>query len=448
LTVYRHPIRPPRRSPRLVASLLVFSACLLAGNAGLTLLYLDASSSGGRVVASDAAGVIASRFYDTVNEAIVTGDTGPVAQLLAPEFVGYSGHHGPPTGRGELLASVEQIRALAPGLRLRAVAVSAALDDVTLQVDVTGTETGAFLGLVPPSELATWGWGPIETVRIVGGLIAARTSGADAGLKLIAQTALPRVDPATRWVVALLRLTLEPDTAITVDNADATRFWSVESGALSMSMDHRQTEHHEGLLAGGKPVLEPSPVLADPPDHLAVGDGLLTLPWQRFRAANAGSSPLSVLVAVLVPTSMTSYAPETFVWQVRLNAKGPAGLPEGVGEDMLSITLAPNAADELALGQMTLSPEAILTWPSIDRPTVLAVDRGQLKLAVPPVGASSVRADGTNRDASELLLQDGDNALVSAGTAMTWTATTMDPTVVFVLTLGPSSGRIPATPVS
>lgn len=222
------PISSIRQRDRLVACLLVLTACLLLGNIGLTLIYIDAGSTADPAsAAADPDLEVAYRFYDAVNAVLRSGDTAPMAALLAPEFVDTSRSNGRTVGRTELLDGLVRLRSLAPELTLRVddVSMPSARAEVVVHLTVAGIGIASFLGLAPPAELANGGWGPVETLRIVDGLVVERWTNAAAAtvLKQIAQTTFPREDSPSQWIVALLRLTLNPRAAILIDNADAAR---------------------------------------------------------------------------------------------------------------------------------------------------------------------------------------------------------------------------------
>lgn len=102
----------------------------------------------------------------------------------------------------------------------------------------------------------------------------------------------------------------------------------------------------------------------------------------------------------------------------------------------------------LALGWAALAPGATLTWPRVDWPVVVAVERGQLALTAPAPGTAVVRADGSSWHTNEALLQRGDSARVGEQGVITWRATGDAPAVVLVLTLGPAEAGADATPLA
>lgn len=444
---------PAGRSRRLVVGLLAFTALLLVVDAALTALYLGREPAVAVVVADGAgAAGVAARFYAAVDAALQTGNTEPVAELLAPEFAQYPARDGVPRGRTDLLAGLDRLRTLAPGLRLRvdAVSVPSADGGVTVHLAVSGAESGAFLGLPLPTELAAWGWGPTERLRIRDGLVVERWGAADsrAAAAPVAQTGLPFGGPAGQWIVALLRLTLASHAAVEVHNVDAARLLVSETGTVAITV-YREQPVRQPPYDGRGPVAEPSPIPADPPIGLAAGDDLLTVPAEHYQLANIAEQPASLLVVVRAPAIGTMDAAGAFIPRVRVDPVAADEQRTGASEDVLGIALVPRVGPEvLELGRVELAPGATLTWPAGDRPILLAVDRGQIRLTADRPGFSATRADGGSWSADEAYLPSGGSASLFAPVDMAWRTTSGEPAVVFVLTLSPDSPErvVAATP--
>jgi hypothetical protein len=441
-SVVRSPIAPRGHTSRLVACLLALTVCLLIGNIGLTALYLGANSAVEGQFTTDAATVTsARRFYDAVNAAIRTGETTPVAALLAPEFIDSSRSVGAPAGSAEVLARLVRLRALAPELTLRVDDVSAlpVPGEVLVHLTVAGGATASFLGLAPPRELTNWGWGPVETLRIMDGLIVERWSTSIPAMVLepLSQTTLPGGIPPTQWVVALLRITVEAESAFTIDNGEVTRDLLIESGSLTVTVEQPRAR---GLTPNGSgmAMAAPSPVAAAAPRKLAPGDSLLAIPWGSYSLVNTGSSPGVLLAVVRVPTWENASTAEAFGWRVRLMPMLATDQRSGIQEELLTIALVPGTVGNgLAVGRVTLAPRETLTWPPLGRLAILAVAQGQLQVSAPRE-IDTVRADGRSWSDEEMLLQGGDGTVVSAAQSMTWRATSDEPASILIVTLGPS----------
>ena len=81
---------------------------------------------------------VARRFYEAVNTAIATGDPAPLQAIVADDFVAGDSLLGIPTGRAGLEATLADLHATSPTIRLEIAALVASGDRVMARIDIAG----------------------------------------------------------------------------------------------------------------------------------------------------------------------------------------------------------------------------------------------------------------------------------------------------------------------
>lgn len=435
----------PRRPRGLVAILLGLTACLLAGDIAFVAFSLASPLGLATARGEDApAATVARRFYAAVDATIQSGDAASLGELVDPLYREHPERgDAQSSSRETLIASVLQLRALAPALRIAVTSATTTDGDafVTVRLQVTGAGQGAFLGLALPDELATGGWGPVEIVRVVHGRVAERWNWPESTARLqpLAVTHLPPTDGTAR-AVSLMRVTLAPHTELRITNGLATRFVLVESGALTIRIDNPRP---------GNPVPPPSTSLpvpaaaADTPPGarlLAPHDGQLTLPGNRGTLANDGATLASLLVITRFGAGSGTAASSDMMTAAQADLAAITSIGPGlIDGTLLGVTsLATREAQTLAVGQIIVPPDSSLTWAVPQSSMMIAVDQGQVVLTGDTGLTTGTRADGRPWQQGASPLTAGDAvAIVAAATVRCQTATL--PTTVLMLTFSPTN---------
>ena len=343
-------------------------------------------------------------------------------------------------GRDGLYQSLLALRSVAPDARLvvDSVEASAEGDLLSVRVHVVGAESAAFLDLAPPVELAGWGWGPLELLRVSDGLISERWAGSADGTllePLVTCDPVPFEMPTVQRVAALVRIVIAPETQFRIADLLSTRFLFVESGAVSVGVTPQDPAAPSYSVRTGA-------TIDDPPSHtesvepLASGEHLSTRSKSTTVIANQGSQPASLLVVTwyvmsTVAAPQAGPAAQVFDDVAKLNESGrPA-----VSARLLALGVAPvtnNAG--CALGRVTMPAGSTLTWQS-NRSVLIAVDDGRLLISTRDVRIDGTRATGEPWYGESTTLSAGDGAHVMAGTGFTWRNTGNVPATVIVLTM-------------
>jgi SnoaL-like domain/Cupin domain len=247
-------------------TLLVVTLCLAVA-ASVTLLNIGIALSDPGVVASNSRPVeanakLARDFYTAINDAIRTGDDGDLNSIVTPDFAWCLDCPGQSTTREGLKRYLISLHRTAPDARLAVDSVVAGEDIVAARVRVTS------YSLVGEPVL----WGPLDTLRIAGGLIAERRNGPD-GITLAEPLLRARFDslPPAVTGVAMARLIfplgsgmeglLSPGPTILVveSGAIAVRIACcgrvVRAGSVETSMGNGATTLHQGdaaIIPSGK----------------------------------------------------------------------------------------------------------------------------------------------------------------------------------------------------
>jgi hypothetical protein len=173
--------RPPSRSSRTGdrrrvgkrhSAFLLLTICLALATAVALLgagdALTDAGTAAPRAGPAAANAQLVHDFYAAVNEAIRTGDAYALDTLVAPDVAWCSPCPGQSPTRAGLKRYLTDLHRTAPEARLAVESVVAGFPDtVTARVRISGYPT---MGASTP-------WGPVDTLRLAGGLIAERRSG-------------------------------------------------------------------------------------------------------------------------------------------------------------------------------------------------------------------------------------------------------------------------------
>jgi hypothetical protein len=406
-------------------------------------------------------------FYDAANEVLATGDTAPLDELVAPDFVEHPARLGE-SGREGLAEALVWRHAVFPGLRLEVDDVRAAGDDaVAVRVHAAGAETGAFIGRQVSATLAAWG--PIELLRIVGGRVAERWG--DPGdvtlLPPLWQTTLHASSVDAPWVVALRRLTWEPGAELTVAENPATWFLLIEAGELTVFAEADSAV--ATVESGGAHMTDAAVWRTIPPDRSATlvpGAIFSITPDIHFVARNSGTgAAIALLVALWTPARAAAlYLPTVGAIQAgdpRLAALGldpqaarDAALAPGVAMQVLTTAtgVLTSLGSSVAMGVVTLAPGAALPFGD-GGPLVLAVEAGAVEVDASDVTRWAIGVDGWTHElpAAWVIAEDGTQealsghapltpgteAMLTAGTAHVWNAYGNAPATFVVVAVNP-----------
>jgi hypothetical protein len=377
--------RPPSRAPRTGARrragarrpvLLVLALCLALATgvallgAGAALTAPGAAAPGAGPAAANAA--LVREFYAAVNDAIGTGDAAALDPLVAPAFAWCR----PCPGQSPTLAGLKRYLAAlhrtAPEARLAVESVVAGdQGTVTAWVRVAGYPA---VGDAPP-------WGPVDTLRLAGGLIAERRSGPDdlALADPLLRTQLGALPPAVTGM-ALARLTFSPGAGVAGLLSAGPTLVVVESGALAV-----QIASGGRVLRGGADGGEATPVANDAglTAVLRPGDAAIVPSGVRHALAQQGTEPAVAVGATLVfveayrdsrprqelkpffpPEGAVRESPQQNLPEVRPLAGG-------------AVAAWPTGPVRVALGRVVLGPGGRVV-PAAGESLLLAVEAGSL----------------------------------------------------------------------
>jgi hypothetical protein len=364
--------------------------CLLALATALALLGVAATRPPPRAVpgaarAGPAARAAVRGFYDAVNAAIATGETAPLAAVLAPDYAERAADGAAVPGRAALERAVRALHAVSPGLRLEPEVVAAEGDRAAARVRVAGGGATAFLGLA----LAGWiPWGPVDLFRLAGGRVAERASaGGPPGLLEPLVAAPVELGPPADRAVSVARVTLAPGGWRCAPGVDGLHLLVVEAGEVAVAVDAAP-----GATLG-----------ADPP-VLDSGDWRFLPERGAYEVRNLGSGPAVLLEVLATATTATQV--------------GACAVAEGAttrvlaGGQAVAVAGGPVA---VAAGRVVLPPGGRLAWAGPAGAVLLAVEAGTLGLAA--AGAPWVRrgAGGAEAAGGAATLAAGDGALLDEG---------------------------------
>ena len=149
-------------------------------------------------------------------------------------------------------------------------------DRVAVRLSIQGNDRPVFLGLPLRGNLAPWA--QVDFLRVADGQIVEMQAAGDLPtlVEPLGRTALETVPPAP-YRLGLVRLTLEPSTAIPALSAEGPMFLLVESGTLVVHVD--QPSRVQGPGRAGDPGR----------DELRAAGAIVLSPGERIAlAANTG----------------------------------------------------------------------------------------------------------------------------------------------------------------
>ncbi len=162
----------------VLAWFLMALSCLLAGLAFVTVRPAPVAT-GSPATAANQATVL--RFYEAVNAVIATGDSAPLAAVLAPDYAESDPTGALVPGRAALEDSLRTLHAIAPDLRLDTADLVGDGDRVVAVVATRGTEQVTALGLPLIVPIV---WGPVDVLRVTDGRIAERVGAMEPDMAL------------------------------------------------------------------------------------------------------------------------------------------------------------------------------------------------------------------------------------------------------------------------
>ena len=410
--------------PLLLGTLILF---VLGGTALFLAVMIDAPATARANTGSENE-AIARRFYAAINYAVRTGD------LSLLDHVAETDGNGTQTAADihcDLRCRVGALHRLAPDVRLEVDEVLVDGDRIAARLSVEGNDRPAFLGLPLRGDLAPWG--QVDFLRVDDSQIVEVRRGDDlpALVEPLGRTTLDRV-PTAPYRLGLVRLTLEPDSAIPELLAVGPVFLLVESGTLVVHVDQPALVQragpagdsgHEELLATGEIVLSP-------------GERITIVAGMGYAVRSMGDEAASVLSAAMLagdggPTNRWVRArsvneilfkpgePES-VAQTSL----PTPWPPGVRSVLIAagvIETAPGAPATFDLARLTLPGNAVLPVHETPGAELIAVESGAaivdlitgdgamrprphaLQLGILPQGGSSARDPRITRGGSAVL---------------------------------------------
>ena len=144
-----------------------------------------------------------------------------------------------------------------------------------------------------------------EATPVAGGGVRAPLA---PGVEIAYLGLAPAVElPPGSNLLALLRLTIEPDAAFALDGRDrGTTLFLVEAGSLTGRFD---AEVRRTPAPGAVPLLVPEPVDVGTAVRLEPGDGLEPPPLAAGELRNEGATEAVVLAASVTPSGMPATPP-------------------------------------------------------------------------------------------------------------------------------------------
>jgi SnoaL-like domain len=371
----------PRRAPgRHGPALLILVLCLTA-TTGAALLGAGAALTDARVAApggdpSAAQAALVRQFYAAVNRAIATGETGALDPLVATDFAWC---RPCPADRAATLAGLEGYLA---GLHRTAPDARLAVEEVV--ADGRGTATARVRPVGLPTADEPVAWGPVDTLRVAGGLLADRRSGPD-GVALAAPLLTARLAALPPGVtgVALARLTFPPGAAVAGLLSAGPTLLVVEAGALEVRIAsggrvlRGGADDGDGAPAGNGAALDAV---------LGSGDAAIIPLGVRHALSQQGPEPAVAVGATLVfadayrdslgRQELTPFFPPDGA----IRDSPPQNLPTVQPLAGGAVAAWPAGPVRVALGRAVLGPGGRLV-PAAGEAVALAVEAGALEVA-------------------------------------------------------------------
>ena len=398
---------------------------------------------------------IARRFYDAVNDAVRTGDLSFLDHVAVMNAEHLPGAVGPGC---DLHCRVSALHQLDPALRLEVHDVLVDGDRVAVRLSIQGNDRPVFLGLPLRGNLVPWA--QVDFLRVTDGRIVEVQAAGDLPtlVEPLGRTALDALPPAP-YRLGLVRLTLEPSTAITGLSAAGPISLLVESGTLVVHVD--QPSWVQGPGSAGDPGR----------DELRAAGAIVLSPGERVAlAANTGyalHSTANEAAVVLSAAALAGDGGPTNRWfrprsfdeilfipgepEAVAQTSGPTAWPPGVRSELIAYGIIKTRAAEsaeLQLIRVTLSPHVALPVHETPGAELLEVETGSAIVDLvagdgavrPKAGAFLARIrpqdDSSTRGPAVFL---GGSAVLQPGASAGVRNVDDEPLVLLILSLEPQS---------
>jgi quercetin dioxygenase-like cupin family protein/predicted ester cyclase len=352
------------------------------GGAAILLALVTETPATARSDSGSEIEAIARRFYAAVNDAVRTGDL----SLLDHVAVTNTDHMPDTAGTGcDVHCRVGALHRLAPDVRLQVDDVLVDGSRVAARLSIQGHDRPALLGLPLQGDLAPWG--PVDFLRIDGGqVVEVLPAGALPSLvEPLGRTARESV-PAAPYRIGLVRLTLEPRTAIPALSAEGPVILLVESGTLVVRVNQPSWVQSAG--AAGDPGRDELPAGAI---TLSPGEWIALAANTDYSLRSIGNEAAVVLSAAALagdggptnrwvrPRSLGEILFKPGEPDVVSQTSPPTPWPLGVRSELIAYGIIKTRPAELAtleLTRVTLAPNAALPVHDTSAAELLAVDTG------------------------------------------------------------------------
>ena len=398
---------------------------------------------------------IARRFYDAVNDAVRTGDLSFLDHMAVTNTDHMAGEEG--TGC-DLRCRVSALHQLDPALRLEVDDVLVDVDRVAVHLSIQGNDRPAFLGLPLRGNLAPWS--PVDFLRVADGQIVEMQAVGDLPtlVEPLMGTSLGALPPAP-YRLGLVRLTLEPNSAMTGLSATGPISLLVESGTLVVHVDQLSRVQGPGHAGdSGRDEIRPAGVIVLSPGEriaLAANTG-----YALHSTENQGAVVLSAAAVAGDggPTNRWVRArsfDEIFFIPDELEAvaqtSAPTAWPPGVRSELIAYGIIETRlveSAELELTRVTLSPHGALPVHDASASELLVVETGSAIVDLvagegavrPKMGTSLMRIlpQGDRAARGREVARRG-SAVLQPGASAGVRNVAAEPLVLLILTLQPES---------
>jgi hypothetical protein len=379
-------------------------------------------------------------FYDAVNTVLRTGDPTALNRVAVPNLVVRTRENNTLLPEStELAATLLALHGIAPGLQLSVQEVSAAGDQVVVQLLQSTTTPSTWLGL-PIDPLPEF-WGPVDILRFEGDRVAEVWSSAPPTPHFsVLGNALLDTGAASDLFLSVQRLSSDAGSTWSLPTTLRPRGVCVAAGGLGVSINappvtqaeitaaRRGERDVRVLRPGSSATVVAGETLTLAPGISAVLQGDATrgsfLAYDVSFSPYRYTGPLQAKTELLRTDANWRVSP---LLQDPLIDAAPAGVPPGVLE--------------IACGQLTLPPRAPLVLGTSAGSLMLAVESGTLDLVLRLPGPEAPGASGDAQVDSlraMILTEHEDAVLVPAGATATLLAGD-EPVRVTAITVRPQS---------
>ena len=333
------------------------------------------------------------QFYDAVNSVLRTGDPRALDHVTISNPVFRTRENTPLPEPADLSAALLTLHAIAPGLQVSVQEVSAAGDQVVVQLLQSNTTPSTWLGL--PIDTSLDFWGPVDILRFEGDRVAEVWSSAPPTphFSVLGKARLD-TGAASDLFLSVQRLSSNAGSTWSLPTTLRPRVVCVAAGGLGVSIDAPPiaqavitTERGEEpearvLQSGSSATVVAGETLALAPGISASLNGDATR--GPFLAYDVSSSPYRYTGPLQAKTKTlgtdANWRNSPLIQDPLIDA-APAGLPSG--------------ALEIACGRLTLPPRAPLVLGASNGSLMLAAEEGTLDLVLRLPSPESAGASGT-----------------------------------------------------